>query len=170
MWIAGCGLVLSILAHVMALAGLAFPGGKLVWALHIGVFVVWFPTVVVLNSMPHVSQKDIWKVAFAGCPRWMRQGAYALFGYAILNFVFFLATTAGESKQPAGDPPPSAIRGFSGHWMIFYAVAFCTLYSRVHAPHLYRERTCPQGHTASPTARYCSECGHEFRMAHEERE
>lgn len=168
MWVAGCGLVLSMIVHGMALAGQAPPGGKLVWALHIGIFVVWLPTVIALNSMPHFNRNDIWKVAFAGCPTWMRRGFYILCGYAVLNFVFVFAIAAGERKRSTGDAPPPVVRGFSGHWMVFYAAAFCILYSRGRAPHLYLERQCPKGHTAAPTARFCSECGHEFSMAHSE--
>jgi len=67
-----------------------------------------------------------------------------------------------DARDTTGDAPPSVVRGFSGHWMIFYGAAFAVLYSRIHAPELYRERKCPQGHTASPTARFCSECGYDF--------
>jgi hypothetical protein len=165
MWIAGCGLVLSIIAHCMAFAGLVLLGGKFIWAVHIGIFVVWLPTVVALNSMRHISQNDIWKVAFAGCPPWMRRAFYILCGYAVLSFIQFVGARTDEPRRPIDDASPSTVRGVSGHWMIFYAAAFCTLYSRVRAPHLYMERICPQGHKAAPTAKFCSECGHEFSMA-----
>ena len=158
-----CGLALSIGAHLIALAGVAIPGGKLVWALHIGIFVVWIPTVLVSMQMTrYANRKDFWKVALAGCPLWMRRAGYVLFGYAILNFILFIATTASQPEQLSGDAPPSVVRGFSGHWMIFYGTAFATLYSRIYAPHLYRERRCPQGHAVSPTARFCPDCGYAF--------
>jgi len=163
MVLSACGLALSIGAHVMALMGAAIPGGKLVWALHIGIFVVWLPAVLVSTQMTrYANRKDFWKVAVAGCPLWMRRAGYALFGYAILNFIVFMATTGSQPKQPVGDAPPSVVRGFSGHWMVFYGAAFAILYSRIHAPHLYRERRCPQGHAVSPTARFCPECGYAF--------
>jgi hypothetical protein len=164
MVLAGFGLALSIAAHCMALAGVPIPGGRLVWGLHIGIFVVWIPTVLTsMQTTRYANRKDFWKVALAGCPLWMRRAGYILFGYAILNFIVFMATTANQSKQQQiGDAPPSVVRGFSGHWMIFYGAAFAVLYSRIHAPELYRERKCPQGHTASPTARFCSECGYAF--------
>lgn len=110
----------------------------------------------------HVSRKDFWKVALAGCPGWMRRGFYVLFGYAILNFIVFFAITAGQPKLRSDNLPPAVIKGFSGHWMVFYAAAFAVLYSRIHAPGLYRERRCPNGHISAPAARFCSECGHEF--------
>ena len=164
MALAACGLALSIGAHCMVLAGVPIPGGKLVWGLHVGIFVVWIPTVLTsMRTTRYANRKDFWKIALAGCPLWMRRGFYVLFGYGILNFVVFMATTANQPKQQRiGDTPPSVVRGFSGHWMIFYGAAFAVLYSRIHAPELDRERKCPQGHTASPTARFCAECGHEF--------
>lgn len=164
MVLAACGLALSITAHCMALAGVPIPGGRLVWGLHIGIFAVWLPTVLASMKMTrHASRKDVWKIALAGCPVWMRRAGYVLFGYAILNFIVFMATTASQPKQQqSGDTPPSIVRGFSGHWMIFYGAAFAVLYSRIHAPGLYRERKCPQGHTSAPAARFCSECGYDF--------
>ncbi len=164
MVLAACGLALSIAAHCMALAGVLIPGGKLVWGLHIGIFVVWIPTVLTSKQMTrYANRKDFWKVALAGCPSWMRRAFYVLVGYAILNFIVFIAatTTQPQQQQQAGDAPPSVVRGFSGHWMIFYGAAFAVLYSRIHAPQLYRERKCPQGHTVLPTARFCSECGYD---------
>jgi hypothetical protein len=166
MVLAACGLALSIGAHCMALAGATIPGGKLVWGLHIGIFLVWIPAVLVsTRTTRYANRKDFWKVALAGCPVWMRRGLYALFGYAIFNFVVFIATTASQPKHQAGGAPPSGVRGFSGHWMIFYGAAFAILYSRIHAPQLYRERKCPKGHAVSPTARFCSECGFDFSTA-----
>lgn len=162
--LAASGFVLSVVVHFMALAGAAIPGGKLVWALHVGIFVVWIPAVLVSMHMTrYANRKDFWKVAVAGCPIWMRRVGYVLFGYAILNFVLFIATTGSQPKQSMGNaPPPSVVRGFSGHWMVFYGAAFAILYSRIHAPQLYRERRCPQGHAVSPSARFCPECGYAF--------
>ncbi len=160
MVLAAVGLVLSVAAHAMSIAGIQIPGGGLVWALHMGIFVVWIPAVLVsLRSTRHASRKDYWKVVLAGRPVWMRRGLYVLFGYAVLNFVIFLATTANLPKSHGGGALPSVVRGFSGHWMAFYAAAFAVLYSRVHAPDIYRERKCPQGHVVSPMTGYCPECG-----------
>lgn len=164
MVLAACGITLSIAAHVMALAGVPIPGGGLVWVLHVGIFVVWLPAVLVsLKMTRHASRKDLWKMALAGCPEWMRRSLYVLFGYAMLNFILFFTSTAGQSRQDRKSTSNLAeVRGFSGHWMIFYGVAFAIFYSRIHSPELYRERKCPQGHTSSPTARFCAECGHDF--------
>src|SRR5947208_750412 len=109
------GFILSVAAHLAAVAGSPIPLGKGVWALHVGIFVVWLPTVLVGNRMTRgANRKDFWKIALVGCPKWMRTALYLVFGYAILNFVLFMATTASRS-QPKGDAPREVIRGFSGH-------------------------------------------------------
>ena len=163
MLLSAIGLALSMIAHVLALAGIDLPGGQLVWSLHMGIFVVWIPTVLVsIRTTRYANRKDFWKVALAGCPVWMRRAFYAFFAYGILNFILFALTT-DSGPQPTGDTAPSVIHGFSGHWMIFYAAAFATLYSTIHAPHLFRERKCPKGHSVAPTAHFCSECGHAFQ-------
>lgn len=165
MLLSACGLALSVVAHAMALAGLTIPGGNLVFALHIGIFVVWFPAVIISGQMTrHANRKDFWKVTLSGCPSWMQWAGRILFGYAILNFVLFIATNAsqGRVQHADGEVPPAVVRGFSGHWVVFYGAAFAMFYSRIHAPELYRKRQCPQGHEVSPVARFCPECGHEF--------
>lgn len=69
MVLAACGLALSIAAHCMALAGVPVTGGKLVWGLDIGIFVVWIPTVLTsMQTTRYANRKDFWKVALAGCP------------------------------------------------------------------------------------------------------
>jgi len=153
------GFILSVAAHLAAVAGSPIPFGKSVWALHVGIFVVWLPTVLVAYRMTRgANRKDFWKVALVGCPKWMRMALYAVFGYAILNFVFFMATTSSQ-PQPAGDAPPQVVRGFSGHWMIFYGAAFATLYSASVVGYSRMDRKCPNGHSATVTAKFCEECG-----------
>lgn len=163
MILAACGLVLSMVAHGMALAGVPLPGAKLALGLHIGIFLVWLPAVLVsLQTTRFSDRKDFWKVALSGCPAWMRRACYVLFGYTVLNFIVLFTSTARDTKHRPDANSPSVVRGISGHWMVFYGAAFAILYSRIHAPALYRERKCPQGHAVSPPARFCSECGYEF--------
>ncbi len=163
--LAGVGFLLSVGAHLFALLGWAIPGGKLVGTLHIGIFVVWFPAVLVMSrTTRHAKQKDIWKVALAGCPIWMRRAVYFVGGYAVLNFILFLLINSGSimhSKTSSADDLASVpfIRMFSGHWMAFYGAAFSILYSTINAPYLYRERKCPLGHDVSPLESYCPNCG-----------
>lgn len=155
MLLAALGFILSVAAHLMALAGLEMPGGEQVWALHVGIFVVWIPAVLVsIRVTRNTSRKDFWKVVFSGCPAWMRTAFYVLFAYALLNFFLFVFR---DSRT--GNSLSEEVRGFSGHWMIFYGAAFAILYSAIHSPNLFLDRRCPNGHPVGPTAQFCPECG-----------
>jgi len=136
------------------------PGGKAVWALHIGIFVVWIPTVLLARRFTRgVNRKDFWKIALIGCPKWMRQALYVIFGYAILNFLYFFAMTVNRPPSRGGDTPPEVVRGFSGHWMVFYGAAFATLYSAYVVGYYGMQRKCPNGHVVPLTGKFCEECG-----------
>jgi hypothetical protein len=92
MYLAALGFLLSALAHCLAVANVSIPGGDMIFALHVGIFVVWIPTVLVSNSATRmVGRRDFWKVALAGCPAWMRWMLYTLLGYAVVNFVYCMA-------------------------------------------------------------------------------
>lgn len=157
MWLAIGGFSASLLVHVLSLAGVSSPFGAATWALHVGIFVVWLPTVFVIQRMAkNVRQADLWKAALRGCPAWVRSGAYIVGGYAILNFVVFLAQT---SRYPRNSVPAVIeYRGFSGHWMIFYYLSAATLYSAVQLGRT-SQRRCSNGHDVSPFANYCEICG-----------
>jgi hypothetical protein len=126
------------------------------WILHIGIFVVWFPAVLVAQrTAGNVNRKDSWKIVLRGTPEWMRYMVYGFFGYAVINFLLFVA------KAPTGsggtNPPAVVWRGFSGHWMAFYFAALAILSSAASGE---QERwECPNGHSVSSTAHYCERCG-----------
>src|SRR5512136_2925319 len=87
MILAAIGLVLSVAVHLCALFGFKVPYEKEAWGLHIGIFVVWLPAVIMAQRLSRdFKQKDYWKAALRGCPTWMRYVTYFFFGYAILNF------------------------------------------------------------------------------------
>jgi len=157
MWVAIGGFAASFLVHVLALAGLPSPFGSATWALHIGIFVVWAPTVLVAQRMAkNVKQADFWKAVLRGCPPWVRTGMYIVGGYTIINFVLFVAQITSYPKNNV--PELIEYRGFSGHWMTFYYVAAASLHSAVRLG-ATTQRRCPQGHEVSPFANYCERCG-----------
>lgn len=124
--------------------------------LHVGIFAVWIPAVLVAQRLVgSTNRKDFWKVVLKGSPDWMRYMVYAFFVYAFVNFLFFMG------KAPSGgsglNPPASVWRGFSGHWMVFYSAALAILYSA--ANNVDESPRCPNGHSASPNAIYCPQCG-----------
>lgn len=155
MILAAAGLCVSIYVHLLALMDMPIPWDGSVWFLHIGIFVVWFPAVLIAQRVVrNVSQKDFWKIVLSGCPPWMRTVGYALFGYAILNFLYFMFLSQnGETGEGV------EIRGFSGHWLVFYGMAFAILYSVHTRPELLDGLQCPNGHDVNLEAKFCSSCG-----------
>jgi len=151
------GFFASFLVHLLALLGLPSPFGGGTWLLHLGIFVVWFPTVLIAQRLGKgAKQADLWKAVLRGCPKWMRTGIYVVGGYAIVNFVFFMIQTTDYAKNEV--PLLIEYRGFSGHWLIFYYASAATLYSATRIGSL-GQRHCPHGHEVSPFANYCDLCG-----------
>jgi len=150
------GLGLSLWVHLGAVAGRKVAPEAFFWMLHVGIFVVWFPAVLVSTKrVGNTARSDFWRVALRGSPEWMRYMAYAFFGYAVVNFLFFM--TKAPSGSSGANPPAIVWRGFSGHWMAFYSAALAILYSAVHGQgNGFR---CINGHLVSPSTRYCERCG-----------
>lgn len=154
MWIAAAGFVASVMVHVSSLLGLPQPLGRLAWGLHIGIFVVWLPAVLVAQRLSKgAKQADFWKAVLRGCPRWMKRFLYVLVPYIFINF--FVGIALGP------DTESDNFRIFSGHWMFFYFAGMAMLHS-AHRLGSLEPRTCPQGHEVSPFAKFCEECGSEL--------
>ncbi len=152
--VAGLGLVLSVLVHVCALGGLPSLLGKATWALHLGIFVVWIPTIRVIIPLWHgVTRREAMPFLLRGFPPWMRIMVIGLLAYAVLNFALFVSDALGDREGEL-----VVLRGFSGHWMVFYGLACAVLYS-------YRNTDpasapcCLNGHPMSARANFCERCG-----------
>lgn len=156
--VSAIGLVLSIASHIAALLGTRGSLGDLTFVLHVGAIVIGLPAVLVAHRISkHAAAKDFWKAALRGCPQWMRYMTYGFFGYALLNFAFFIFT-APKGGGP-GAMPPQVMRGFSGHWMVFYSAFLAVFYSAASLWDQDLERRCLSGHTVAPFAKFCDQCG-----------
>jgi hypothetical protein len=51
MWLAVAGFLASLIVHVLALIGLPSPFGPATWLLHVGIFIVWLPSVLVAQRL-----------------------------------------------------------------------------------------------------------------------
>lgn len=117
-----------------------------------GIFVVWCPAVLIAQRINNGNRLTFsWKKVLVGCPQWMVYTAYAVFGYAILNFL--LVVIGGNIDDGRG------ARVFSGHAMVFYGLAFCIFFSSWNRPHLLRTHLCPAGHEISHEDKFCPLCG-----------
>lgn len=133
------GLLLSLLAHLMAFLGVNLAKYvPWVWWLHIGIFVL---TVPLLFTQGFKSRKTFWREFNSRLPSWARRAYKALFLYAIVNFVIFGFLSSGGvpdvcegkyvlenhgtvireiSKEEYERQKAYVLRLFSGGWMVFY--------------------------------------------------
>jgi len=82
---------------LLSYAGIQFGGDALFFGLHVGIFPLWLPVVLIAQEMTKNSpRKDFWKIAMSGCPVWMKYMASGFFGYAIVNFLLFMFTPTGS--------------------------------------------------------------------------
>ncbi len=151
------GFVLSLWVHFGAVAGGRVAPAPFFWILHMGIFVVWFPSVMVAQrQVGNLNRKDFWKVILKGSPDWVRYLVYGFLGYAVVNFMYFFYQ-APTGRNEGADPPAMVWRGFSGHWMVFYLSALAILYSA--ARQTVESRRCINGHPVQASANFCSRCG-----------
>jgi hypothetical protein len=151
------GFVLSLWVHFGAVAGHRVAPEAFFWILHMGIFVVWLPAVIVAKrQVGNLNRKDFWKVVLKGSPDWMRYLFYGFFGYAVVNFMYFMFQ-APTGRTEGAETPAMVWRGFSGHWMVFYLSAFAILYSA--ARQNAGSRRCLNGHLVPASANFCSRCG-----------
>jgi len=102
-----------------------------VWALHVGVFMVWFPTIWFLKKDEDYKQflqsgllsrsnpVTAFRIMLRHAPVYLKVVAMAGLVYAPVNVLFFINSF------------PEAVnttRMFSGHWIAFYGMALGVLY------------------------------------------
>lgn len=150
--LAALGFLCTLVIYLGAFAHLERLDQILMRPLIPGLFIVWFATVLVMTRMTRFgNRRDVWKIALSGCPIWLRRTLYGVIGFGMLNFVYFVVFRKQETV------PAALFMG--GHFMMFYGVAFCVMYSAIHAPALLANQTCSLGHVVAPLDRYCPTCG-----------
>ncbi|HMA03188.1 MAG: hypothetical protein ACM34L_04130 [Gemmatimonas sp.] len=116
------------------------PDNPLFWAMHAGIFPLFFPMVFGLRKWSEtrtgafgISTRRLrWRAILPYLPQWAIAVGAVLFVYALINFV--LAMNHMPPRGPVGvgtrtmDPEQARnlVRAFSGHWLLFYAIP--TLY------------------------------------------
>jgi len=135
------GFLLSLVAHISALCGIDVQSlVPSIWALHVGVFVVFIPMVFQLKER---ESKNDPMALFRGLPTWAGFTIALLMLYVVLNFFIafgssvegtptirggsFVLAQKGKLVREISESEYHArkaaeVRGFSGHWLIFYFV------------------------------------------------
>lgn len=140
--------------HIAVLCGFITPFQQLARIFVPGLFAVFGPMIFYANRMTRdVKQKDFWKAALRGCPKWMRITLYTILGYSwITGLLSFLIQRDANSQL-------SAARGISGIMLAFYAIAVGVLYSSTQVARIDEDRRCLNGHRVGPLSNFCEECG-----------
>jgi hypothetical protein len=123
------GFLLSIWVHVGALFGRIVAPEYFFWGLHAGIFVVFFPAILVAQKrVGSANRKDFWKAVTKGSPEGLRYLLYLFLAYAsLIFFVSFFQTPPGT--VPKVQNPAIQWRDFSAIWMVFYFASFVILSS-----------------------------------------
>jgi hypothetical protein len=140
--IAAIGFVIALFVHGMTFAQVDVQTDyPLVWLLHLGCFLVFIPFVFATRS--EFGPKPSFSQFRAALPGWAGVLLICVFAYAIVNFgLLFLHTEGGSPSESNGAfvlqshgkvirqlteaeyhlQRAYIIRGFSGHWLVFYLV------------------------------------------------
>jgi hypothetical protein len=153
--LAAAGFTAALAVHVTSLLGATYPFEHFLKFLGLGVFVVFIPTIFVMNRLTReVKQKDMWRAALRGCPRWMRGSVWTIFGYAWIGFFAFSFLHVG-----AIDSEINKARSASAVILVFYLIPLSVLYSATQVPRFNESARCANGHRVSPLADFCEQCG-----------
>lgn len=142
-WTALAGFLLSLGAHAFSLFGVDVQSRvPMVWLLHVGIFLVFIPMVFQLRS---VASGGSVRALLRGIPVWPALLVVLLFAYALVNFFVAFGGSGQGAPTVRGNGfvlerkgvvirqiteaeyrslRAAEIRGFSGHWLVFYFVPF----------------------------------------------
>lgn len=168
---AAIGLVLSLAVHLLSFWGIQPGGSMLFFGLHIGIFPLWIPVVLIGNAltggMPGQNSWSVgysrnswgaWNSMFSGCPAWMKYMTYGFGIYAVVNFLIFVAI-APSGKTAGGAPSAVVWHGFSGHWMLFYSAGLAMITTAYRRGISNLSPKCPNGHPIGYGDKFCAVCG-----------
>ncbi|WP_061534434.1 hypothetical protein [Collimonas arenae] len=138
------GFIISLIVHISALLSIdVLTDFPYVWLLHVGIFVVFIPFVFL--SRKTLGAKPKFAEIRAAFPSWVVVVGAFICAYAVLNFVLFMVATEGGSPSIRDGKylllnhgklireltfaeytafRTNEVRGFSGHWLVFYFVPF----------------------------------------------
>ena len=139
--VAFAGFFASLLVHLITFLGID-PSKHMpfVWGLHLGIFVVFIPMAIYQRR---TRRNENWRASLDVTPRWAQYAVMAFLAYALINFaLFFFLSEGGVPSVRDGKyvlhnhgkvvrelsedeyelQKAYVLRGFSGHWMIFYLV------------------------------------------------
>jgi hypothetical protein len=128
------GLAASAIVHFGTYVGRGLSAQHpLFWALHIGIFPLFFVFVFRLRAWSDVKpgmfgfkQNQLrWRELLAYFPPWVPPLVTVLFAYVMANFLLsmgHLPPKGTHAGPPTGAEAVYMARAFSGHWLVFYTM------------------------------------------------
>ena len=127
-----------------------------VWLLFVGIFVVWFPTVILMQRLTRGAMKrDSWKLALRSAPEQIRKLVYASFIYCGVIWASSMLTGAWKKR----DAKINEGRYFSAFMLVFYSASIGVSSSVLGMKPEQFDPRCPNGHQVSAEAQFCQVCG-----------
>jgi hypothetical protein len=153
--LAAVGFAATLVVHIASLFGSTYLFERTIAVLGPGVFVVVLPTIFLMNRLTRdFKQKDTWSAALRGCPQWMYRAVLGICLYCWAGFFLFPLLFGGGMGSAA-----NTARGMSGVLLAFYLIPLAVMYSATHVKSFDQSRRCLNGHSLSPLAKFCEECG-----------
>lgn len=117
------GFGVSLIVHISSIFGIDLSEDyPAVWGLHVAAILIMFPAIFSVRKKSNTKSA---KGIFQGTPKYLFILSVVCFVYAFLNF--FLIFTLNFAAGNATDVDATTMRAFSGHWMLFYAVAMAMM-------------------------------------------
>ena len=126
------GLIFSAVVHFSMIFNIYNPPRKLIVLIYIGHIAVIYPALIISKKIRDKANiKDFKKAIVNACPNWMSVMTGVFIAYTLAGLIFFafkrhLSGTVVTNEDMIVD---NSFRGFSGHWMALYSLAFTILYS-----------------------------------------
>ena len=156
-YIAIIGWLISTTVHLLSVANIDIEDKyPYVWLLHIGIFIVWLPAVINLTKNQELKEYqktgknpfEFLKILFKDSPTWLTIIVGVGFVYTFINFALYHYSYIGMpdimngqyvlqdhgsitktlTEQEYHYYQAKQLRGFSGHWVVFYGMAAALLY------------------------------------------
>jgi hypothetical protein len=115
-YFAATGWTLGLTAHLLSIADIDVQEKvPYIWILHIGIFIVWLPTIFDLRKnedlkayqkagmLNSLNPFGVFKVIFKNTPNWLKMIAIIGFYYAFVNFVYLVFMTSSVGTPDIKD-------------------------------------------------------------------
>lgn len=124
------GFILSAAVHLCMIFNIYVPPRELFILINVGFIAVFYPALIIRKKVRgETKKKEFNNAIFNICPGWLSVMLGLLIMYAFAGLAFFVFERYSGSMVTAEERIiDNSIRGFSGHRMALYSLAFTMMY------------------------------------------